>query len=236
MQVVYHQQTLDLLDQNLILGHSQTLAQWAQLQHLTVPASIEEWYGLPTGMEILRRHSNDDHVFEPQDFQLARYQDFPIIVFMLETQSCCRWGIWLTGSDDPLVLIQDLTKPADWEVCAERFALFTYTQVFDWQYLLAEVEQTGNEDGWCTPAAPAQETILAHLRTFYKPEPSTWTYPGLNVQRFSRAQQRIIISSPGDQPATWALLGATEPARRELRASIQRLWSSLGMWYELFID
>jgi len=236
MQVIYHQQTLDLLDQTLIEDHSQTLAQWAQQQHLAVPASVEQWYGLPTGVDILRRHSNDDHVFEPQDFQLVRYQDFPIIVFMLETQSCCRWGIWLTGSNDPPVLIQDLTKPADWEICAERFSLFTYTQVFDWQYVLAEVEETGNEDRWWTRAAPPQETMLAHLRTFYTPEPSTWTYPELSVQRFSRGQQRIIISTAGDQSATWALLGATEPARWELRASIQHLWSSLGIWYEPFTD
>jgi len=74
MQVIYHQQTLDLLDQTLIEDHSQTLAQWAQQQHLAVPASVEQWYGLPTGVDILRRHSNDDHVFEPQDFQLVRYQ------------------------------------------------------------------------------------------------------------------------------------------------------------------
>jgi hypothetical protein len=74
------------------------------------------------------------------------------------------------------------------------------------------------------------------LRTFYKPEPSTWIYPGLSVQRFSRGQQRIIISTAGDQSATWALLGATGPARRELRAPIQQVWESFGMRYEPFID
>lgn len=236
MSTAYHQQTLDLLGQPFVPGHSHALADWANAHHVVVPASVREWYGLPNGQQILSRHSNGDHVYDPAMFQLHCEQTVPIIEFMLETQSCCRWGLWVDRSDDPPVVIQDLTQPSAWELCAERFTIFTYTQVFDWQYLLAEVAETRNEDQWSTLADPPGPAALAYLHEHYTPKPSTWTYPGMTVQRFSASEQRIIISTFGTKAADWALLGATETARWQLRHTMQHVWEQLGMWYEPFTE
>jgi len=228
MNAKFHQRTLDLLDRRFEPVGCESLITWGRMNNIVIPASVSEWYTLPDALDILRTYSNNDHPYQPSKFKLHQQDDWSIIEFMREHQSCCDWGFLLDGTEDPPVVIQ---IDADWSPCADHFSTFIYTQIFDWQYFYLEQDEEENYEDWSRVTSSVTKELLSQLLRFYQEEPRTWDYPGGPTYRYSGNRQRIIILDY-DRRAYWSLLGATRQARAALREWIPEIWMAYGLWYK----
>jgi hypothetical protein len=210
----YHQATADLLRQPLVPSPAalKLLEEREAACGITLPASLREWYSLEDAVDILARHSNDDHPVPLALLgQIAPLETDPglhvagRLLVMRENQSVCSWVVQLDGSDGPPMLVgmdddtaADGEPPVVWRPYAETFSTFVYNWVWDWPS--GDVCSVWGSDD------PLAAEDLAYLRASFPEGPPTYHWPGDCTYRFGTPAARIIIWDEPSRQADWTLI------------------------------
>lgn len=199
MRLRFHAKTFALLGRQLVASKRalQTLDRIERDRNLTFPPSVREWYGLKDAVQILKDHSNVDHLTPIT--RLGEAAD-PVaegkLIFKTENQGNCDWAVEVDGSDDPPVVVSDVDSPRyqKWLWCADSFSEYVYCCVWDYTY----VYHTEGRLLWArcalgpTRPSPLAEVVrrgAAHRRL---PMPA-----GVQVQRPRPRHPYLGLSSAG---------------------------------------
>ena len=143
MKLDYHSRTLELLEAGPLVrfAESAELTAWERENGIVLPPSYREWCKLTIGEPALRFFSNMDSFFLTSP-RLREDEEFGTCVeFMRENQGNYELAIALDSSDDP---------PVVYSWCAGKrvrhaatFSDYVFTQIFDWQFKIEDIEAQG---------------------------------------------------------------------------------------------
>ena len=159
-----------------------------------VPTALRELLVLEEWPAVLAENSNSDHPLPVA--QLASAVENDLLVFMIENQSVCRWGVPVAGPDDPPVMVLANDGRGDaWATAATRFSTWFECQVRDRQ-LLARCRIAANiqalPDAW-----------LDELRDNFDQGATTHRWPGERNLRFSAPAGALLLWDTTDQCDWW---------------------------------
>lgn len=188
-----------------------------------LPASVREWYEQEDACQLLLDYSNGDPPLEIERFGEALRDTHGggphdllargLLPFRFENQGVCVWAVHLNGSDDPPVVIDYDTQFKIWKPCAASFSEHVYTWVWDWSLVLQRDLLIQAQHDPLSPEA------MSFLKMHFAAGPVTAGWPADNQYRFSRGDQRILISA-SDGWANWHLAADSDDSLAELAAAV----------------
>lgn len=221
---LYHQATLDLLDEKPVTSSSslEALHRLEQARGLILPNAVKEWYALEQAPDILSSYPPVGTVHSAEQlgaigrywsdrlYQTIDMLQQGLLLIMTEEQSTCFWAIQLNGEDDPPVVVSfEGVKPsATWHLCAETFSRFVYTCVWDSLVINPEDQMFGCKEVFL----PAE---LDFLRERFQEGPRTYAFPGAVNYRFFSDEKRMLIQEAEDQ-TSWYFAAASDEALKQV--------------------
>jgi len=227
-QLMYHQATLDLINEQPLVSEEAVVA----LDHLQrkrnfiLPASVRAWYSLQRAVTLLDKYSNADRAVDVEQlggidryWSAGRWHEIDLfekglLPILSENQGVCTWAIQLGGTNDPNVLVSfdDMMPFAKWQPYADTFSIFVYTRIWDYQGILSDYLLYG----WEPVLSPDE---LRFLRTHFIEGPQTFTYPAVFTYRFSKGSQRILLWE-GEHHTDWWLSATSEEELLQLTKAV----------------
>ena len=215
----YHQKSLELTGSQLEFNGE---------SYPDLPASISEWFTLSSGINLLREYSNRDVPIHPSRFQVCKFQDKNLLVFIYENQRVACFAFENSNSEDPPVYIiydpSDDDFPVEFisEHCfliEDTFSGFIYKWLFDFSHWYKEglFLISGSKKA-------LDKDILDYLSTEFTKEPISLGHDGeVHIYRFSNNDQKIIVSNE-ENNSTWQLSASTKKSFDELHKKIIHLF------------
>lgn len=181
-----------------------------------LPPAMADWFEREGAIRVLEAHRHGDAVLHPEDMRRHNDGERILLDFLHENQNQAIWSAVLDGSDDPLVVIREDPDAAEtaWQDTGLTFSSFIYAQIFDWQHF-RDRDSIVFWD-YRTPA------LKDHLASAFTAEPVSHSYPDIDVLRFSRGDQRVVIQRHGDHDR-WFLMAPEDEARDELVEELEAL-------------
>lgn len=196
------------------------------------PAAFVEWFGMRSGIEILRKHSNGDEPLEIAELGAQAYlfkgdsvpplEHGRMLQFMVENQGVCTWGIPLDAGEDPPVFVA--VEPGfEWRPHAASFSTFIACQVWDYEKVHSGVLLAAQ-------ATELSPTDLGFLRHRFRERTTTHGWPTKNIFRFERDDARVIVWD-GDGQADWWI---SAPSEESMTALAGELWTCADLSTSLY--
>jgi hypothetical protein len=215
----YHQKSLELTNSK---------PEFSGESYPNLPASVSEWFCLSNGINLLKEYSNQDVPIHPSKFQVCRFKDKDLLVFMYENQRVVCWAFESSTSDDPPVYIiydpSDENYPVEFlsEYCfliEEKFSEFIYKWLFDFShwhekglFLIKDSKESLNNE------------TLELLNREFKKEPVTIGQTGeVFAYRFSKNDQKILIVNEKEK-SQWQFSADTKESFETLYREFQHLF------------
>ena len=126
----YHQKTLDLINSE---------PEFSGETFPNLPGSVSEWFSLSNGLSLLEEYSKEDVPIHPSKFQVCKFNDKNLLVFMYENHRIVCLAFESSNVDDPPVYVihdpSDDNYPVEYvsEHCLlleENFSGFLYKWFF----------------------------------------------------------------------------------------------------------
>jgi hypothetical protein len=193
-----------------------------------LPASVSEWFSLSNGRNLLEEYSNQDWPIPPSEFQVCKFEDKNLLVFMYENQRVVCWAFENSTNEDPPVYIiydpSDDNFPIEFvsEHCfliEEHFSEFVYKWLFD------NAHMRYTRDLFLIKGAkPLDKAVLDLLHAEFKKEPVTFGRNGeVFAYRFSNDDQKVLIINKENE-AVWELSASTKESYNKLYEKFSHLF------------